>query len=424
MGDHYLLECPVCHERFGDAGQLTCPNGCPGLFRTVYASRQLKLRDEAGIFRFADWLPVKSIFPTRSGPVCYRSHGLAERIGHPRIWIGFTGWWPERGAFSRSGSFKELEAWPAVARFRDRSTGTILVVSAGNTGRAFAEVSARTGQPVAIVVPEQSAVRIWTSIEASGAFLVTVDGDYTDAIRFSDGLAASCSDLVPEGGARNVARRDGMGTVVLEAALTIGALPDIYVQAVGSGTGGIAAWEAGERLVADGRFGGNLPRLFLVQNDPFIPMVRAYGNRRREILPEDMPDATNAIRSVFADVLTNRAPPFGMPGGVFDALEATGGRMLSASVEEARSAGRLFQETEGIDPDPAAAVAVAGLISALQEGLIDPDESILLNITGGGYRRIPAEVGTVTKPVDLRVRKGVSFGEACRAIRERDGNHA
>jgi len=54
------------------------------------------------------------------------------------------------------------------------------------------------------------------------------------------------------GGARNIARRDGMGTTVLSAADCIGRIPDVYFQAVGSGTGAIAAHEANERLLEDG----------------------------------------------------------------------------------------------------------------------------------------------------------------------------
>ena len=78
--------------------------------------------------------------------------------------------------------------------------------------------------------------------------------------------------MVSEGGARNIARRDGMGTVMLDAALTIGKMPDHYFQAVGSGTGGISVWEAAIRLRADGRFGQKIPKLQLAQNLPFVPM--------------------------------------------------------------------------------------------------------------------------------------------------------
>src|SRR5690606_3047 len=194
--------------------------------------------------------------------------------------------------------------------------------------------------------------------------------------------------MVPRGAPRMVARRDGMGTVMLDGTLSAGRLPDYYFQAVGSGTGGIAAWEAAERLVADGRFGPRLPELHLSQNLPFVPMVRAWEAGRREIAPEeDMPDAEAAIARVYADVLTNRHPPWEVRGGVRDAFLASGGRMYAVGNEDARDAGRLFAETEEIDLDPAAAVAVASLARAVEEDLIDPGKHILLNVTGGGYQR-------------------------------------
>ena len=131
-----------------------------------------------------------------------------------------------------------------------------------------------------------------------------------------------------EGGAKNVARRDGMGTVMLDAAVTLGRIPDHYFQAVGSGTGAIAAWEGALRLIEDSRYGAWLPRLHLAQNKPFTPMVSAWQQGRRTIDPDlDMPDMSNAIHAVMSPVLTNRTPPYGIAGGLFDALQATDGCM-------------------------------------------------------------------------------------------------
>ena len=56
---------------------------------------------------------------------------------------------------------------------------------------------------------------------------------------------AGWDGFIAEGGAKNVARRDGMGTTVLSAVTTIGEIPDAYFQAVGSGTGAIAIFLAG-----------------------------------------------------------------------------------------------------------------------------------------------------------------------------------
>jgi cysteate synthase len=158
---------------------------------------------------------------------------------------------------------------------------------------------------------------------------------------------------------------------------------------VGSGTGAIAAWEAALRLIGDGSYGNRLPRLHLAQNEPFTPMVSAWAAHRREIIPAvDMPDAAESIKKVMSDVLTNRNPPYGIRGGLVDALEETQGSMYGITNAAGSKAEKLVRETVGIDPDPAAAIATAALVEAVEKDIIRPEDHILLNLTGGGYERI------------------------------------
>ena len=86
---------------------------------------------------------------------------------------------------------------------------------------------------------------------------VTGDADYSDAIRLGE-CAARLTGFFAEGGAKNVARRDGLGTVLLNVFEKLGGLPDYYFQAIGSGTGAISVHEMACRLTA-GR--GPFPRL-------------------------------------------------------------------------------------------------------------------------------------------------------------------
>ncbi|BBL67111.1 cysteate synthase [Methanoculleus chikugoensis] len=418
MREKYLIHCPGCGRSFPDHYTLDCPSGCDALLRTVYAERRLPLRSLPGVFRYKEWLPVEGHLRVDAGPVSYASEGLARELGLSHLTVTFSGYWPERGGRMETCSFKELEAQPTVLRLREKGAGVIQVSSAGNTGRAFCQASALTGAPVVVVVPASAADRLWTTVEPPNVCLITVDGDYSDSIAFGREVC-SIPGIVPEGGAKNVARRDGMGTVVLDGTLSAGRLPDSYFQAVGSGTGAIAAWEAAERLIADGRFGTRLPALHLSQNLPFVPMVRAWEAGRRDILPaEDMPDVEASISRVYADVLTNRHPPWGVRGGVYDALAASGGRVYAVGNDDARSAGRLFAETEEIDLDPAAAVAVASLLRAAEEGLVGPDERILLNVTGGGYARAAEDLDRYPVEPYLRVRAGEAFaGDVRDAVR-------
>ncbi|MDO9523600.1 MAG: cysteate synthase [Methanocorpusculum sp.] len=402
MGD-YVLRCLAGGELLEDHYTLACPNH-PGFVRAEYKASQLTVRENLpGIFRFSDWLPVHSFVPNKSRPVTFQNRKLCRELGLPNLWITFTGYYPERGCYVPTGSFKELEALPTIVRLNEAGGGTLVVASAGNTGRAFAQMSAEFGTPVVLVVPESSADKLWTAgcFDHSNIRLITVRGDYTDAIKTADKICEA-PGFFPEGGGKNIARRDGMGCVMLDAAVTIGKLPEYYFQAVGSGTGGIAAWEAAVRLIGDGRFGSAYPELHLSQNLPFVPMVRAWNAGRDHITEEDMPNAQASIAAVSAHVLTNRTPPYGIRGGVYDAMKACGGRMYTVENSDAASAAKIFAEAEnGIDIDPAAAVAFASLISAAEEGSIRKNATILLNITGGGYERVKkdceiAQIGVYT----------------------------
>ena len=389
MGD-YVLRCLAGGELLEDHYTLACPNH-PGFVRAEYTAAQLTVRKNLpGVFRFSDWLPVRGSVPTRSRPVTFQNRELCRELGLPNLWITFTGYYPECGCYVPTGSFKELEALPTIVRLKEAGGGTLVVASAGNTGRAFAQMSAEFGTHVVLVVPESSADKLWTAgyFDHSAIRLVTIRGDYTDAIKTADKICEA-PGYFPEGGGKNIARRDGMGCVMLDAAVTIGKLPEYYFQAVGSGTGGIAAWEAAARLIGDGRFGSVFPELHLSQNLPFVPMVRAWNAGRDHILDEDMPNAQASINAVSAHVLTNRTPPYGIRGGVYDAMRSCGGRMYAVENSDAAEAAKIFAEAEnGIDIDPAAAVAFASLISAAEEGSIRKNANILLNITGGGYQRV------------------------------------
>jgi cysteate synthase len=217
--------------------------------------------------------------------------------------------------------------------------------------------------------------------------LAVLDGgaDYADAIELGNGIAAT-EGFYPEGGARNAARRDGMGTALLAGVEACGAIPDHYFQAVGSGTGAIAAWEMNLRLQADGRFGGKKMRLHLSQNAPFTPMTDAWEAGLRD-LPSTS-DGRRLSHTIRARVLGNRNPPYSIAGGLYDALSDTRGFMYRVSNSEARSAGRLFEKLEGSDIDAAAEVACASLAKAVATGRIGRQDLVALNITGGGHRRL------------------------------------
>lgn len=385
----FAIECVQCGTLYYE-DRLTCLHDS-GLLRSRYSSSHLHLQDYRGMGRFQDWLPISGSLDTEAGPITYKSTGLARELGLTNLYIGFNGYWPERNARILTCSFKELEAHPTMQRLRELGHRKLVLASAGNTARAFSHAAVGTDIDVYIVVPGSGLEKMWLpEIPTDNIHFISMASncDYTDAIHMADRIAA-LPEMTPEGGARNVARRDGMGTVMLDGTVTMGRLPDHYFQAIGSGTGGIAAWEASMRLQGDGRFGDTLPRLHLSQNLPFAPMFSAWQNRRREIVEDlDMPYPKQQISQMYADVLSNRKPPYTVPGGVYDALLATNGNVYGIRNSEAVTSRKLFEELEGIDIVAPAAVGVASLIKAVESDCVGKDEHILLNITGGGYKRL------------------------------------
>jgi len=390
---------------------LDCSCGKGGFFRTVYQQKSFNPSSENTLWRFQEWLPVekpasvgslgneKQIFEGYPGKtVVYKSVYLGKELGLKNLFIAFNGYWPEKNAKIVTGTFKGLEAPPTIRRAIEKGLRRLLLATAGNTGRAFAEEAAHQAFEVIIVASKSAQERLWTTQEVKEENVKYIalekENDYTNAIKLGKRI---CSEIKieTEGGARNVARRDGMGTCLLEAVTEIGSLPHHYFQAIGSGTGGIAAWEAAMRLLEDGRFGQVLPKLHLAQNKEFAPIFNAWLERRPMITDTDLTLPVEKITELFAEVLANRTPPYSVNGGVFDALTATQGEMYAISKSKAIAMSKFFSSTEEIDIVPPAAIAVGALVEAVNNEKVAANDIILLNITGGGLLRLKEDYDLV-----------------------------
>ncbi|GAB1475055.1 cysteate synthase [Bacteroidota bacterium] len=397
MKTNYKLQNFTNGNIFEDTGWLLNDPEYNGssLIRAVYEKKSLEVGDDSlGIYKFADWLPVNRYLKNSSPTVTYKSKKLAALLNLPNLYISFSGYWPEIGAGMSTCSFKETEAYSVCARMFPGQEGVMVVASAGNTARAFAKVCSENNIPLLLVVPEDNLDALWfrETINDNVKLVCTPKGsDYFDAIDLSNKICSSPM-FFEEGGARNVARRDGMGTTVLSAATFIGKTPDYYFQAIGSGTGTIAAWEANLRLIEDGRFGSGKMVLLPSQNSPFTPMYDSWKAGRREIIFKDENEARENALKIEAKVLSNRRPPYSVPGGLYDALSDSSGDIETVTNSELKAACRLFEIEEGIDIHPAAGVALAGMIKSIESGKVDKESILMLNITGGGEMRLKSEI--------------------------------
>jgi len=404
----YKLACPVCGFLSEDDGFiLKCPREhSPALLGTRYTSRTLECDEEAaGMYRYRCWLPDANRLAHASRSVTYQSRQLSSILRLPNLWIAFSGYWPERGATLETATFKELEVCGVLSRIPVSGYRALVVASAGNTAAAFARACSENNLPCLIIVPASGmrklrfAHRLKPSVKI---ICITGRAGYPDAITLAKRVSEE-DGFVDEGGVKNVGRRDGMATAMLNAVETIGRLPDYYFQAIASGAGAIAAHEAGKRLVEDSRYGRTLPRLMLSQNRPFTPIHDAWKRGRREFDEISADAARTLSEKIVAAVLSNHQPPYSIHGGMFDVLRESQGEVFAVDNEEIIRAMQLFEKCEGIDIDPAAGVALAALARAATARQIDKKATILLHITGGGAHKRAAEKILFPAVADLEI---------------------
>jgi len=392
-------------RKFEDKGwTLSDPEGgAPALIRAEYENRKFTPRDDLdGIYRYAEWLPIRRTLKKSCAPVTYKSKGLAKYLGLENLYITFSGWCPRIGARMRTCSFKETEAYSVLARIAPDEKRTLVVQSAGNTARAFAQVCSDNRIPVVLCVPTDNLHDLWFAkkLDKCVKLVVVPHGcDYYDAIALGEKIAQDPRFYL-EGGAKNIARRDGMGTTLLSCVEKTGRIPDAYFQAVGSGTGAIAAWENAERLAKDGRFGENKMRVYVAQNDPFTLIYDSWKADSRQLLALSPEDGRHQAEIILAKVLSNRKPPYSLAGGLYDVLKQSHGDVYLADNNDIMYWMMQYRNLEGYELLPAACVAVAALSKAVQAGDVSKEELIMLNCTGGGTLSAMSK-GYVFKEPDL-----------------------
>ena len=401
----YKLETVSTGRVFDDPGWALADPECelPSLIRAVYDNSRFTPREDLkGLYRYAEWMPVRRTLKKSCAPVTYKSKALAKYLGLNNLYITFSGWNPKIGAKMSTCSFKETEAFSVCARMDRKEKRTLIVQSAGNTARAFSQVCSDNDIPVVICIPEDNKHDLWFRHKLNRCVKVVAvphGCDYYDAITLGDKLAKDPRYFL-EGGAKNIARRDGMGTTILSYVEKAGRLPDAYFQAVGSGTGAIAAWENAERLAADGRFGENNMRVYVSQNTPFTLLYDSWKAGSRQLADISPEQGRRQAEVILAKVLSNRKPPYSIAGGLFDVLERSHGDVFLASNDEIMYWLLQFRNLEGYDLLPAACVAVSSLAQAVRDHIVDKDEFIMLNCTGGGTLSAMAK-GFVLKEPDL-----------------------
>jgi threonine synthase len=136
---------------------------------------------------------------------------------------------------------------------------------------------------------------------------------------------------------------------------------------------------------------GELPRVYAAQAAGCAPVVRALDQGL------DHPEPVRPDTIAKSIAIGNPADGY----QVIQAVRGTGGTGAAVSDEQIVHAIRLLAETEGIFTEPAGGTTLAAAIQLIKSGAIPPDESIVVCVTGNGYKTAEVVADRLTAPVRL-----------------------
>ena len=329
----------------------------------------------------------RELLPVPDGPVRYPvpvggtpllpAPALRQALGTPRLWI-------KDETRSPTASNKDRATALVLEDGLRRGATTITTASTGNAAVSTAFGAAAAGLRAVIFVSIDCRPDKLALMTQAGAWVFQVREGYAAAVDLSRAAARTFGWLDRNTGA-NPITIEAKKTVAFEVWEQLGrVLPDVMVVPVGDGPTLVALDKGFAELVSCG-LAGRQPRLVGVQADRCQPLVRAWLEHSAG--PAELDPAGTA-----ADGIAVLRPAIG--DAVLDAVRRDGGGMVAVSEDMLRSAVTTVARRAGVSAEPAGAAALAGWETAVDQGLVDRSESVVLLVTGR-----ETAVGT---PVDPR----------------------
>ena len=392
------LRCKECKTTYPLDARYVCER-CFGPLEVAYASRadtdadELKRRIQAGphsIWRYADFLPLsappKGLLPAGWTPLL-RADRLAERLGLREVWI-------KNDAANPTHSFKDRVVAVALARARELGFETIACASTGNLANAVAAHAAAAGLESYVFIPSDLEEQKILATGVYGTHLVAVRGNYDDVNRL-------CTELSGEHDWAfvNINMRpyyaEGSKTLSFEIAEQLGfEIPDRIVCPIASGSLFTKLARGFEEWTEAGLLSGELPIMNGAQATGCSPVATAFEAGQ------------DVCRPVKPDTIA-KSLAIGNPADgpyALDLARRTGGSIDSVTDDELKLGIRLLAETTGIFTETAGGVTTAVLRKLADRGEIDPEERVVLYITGDGLKTLDAvspHVGAIQIDADV-----------------------
>jgi threonine synthase len=360
-GDLLEITYPSWKESKPDAARL----------KAIWRERRLSSTpvDLSGVWRFRDLLPTieteQQVITLREGNTpLYELSRCARAAGMPRLLAKHQGMNP-------TGSFKDAGMTVAATFARRAGFRWVACASTGNTSASMAAYAARGGLRSLVLVPEGKIS--WSKLSQAldyGAVTCQLRTDFDGCLRLLQQLVLRAP--VYQLNSINPFRLEGQKTLALELLEQLDWKAPDHIIVPGGNLGNSSA--IGKALVEIRDLGliSKLPKLSVIQAEGANALVRTLREASAKRLISVSPETrATAIR-------------IGNPASwkkAANVLEATSGACEQVSeIEIAQAKAEIG--AEGIGCEPASAVTLAGLKKLLKQGFVEPDETVVLVLTG------------------------------------------
>ena len=389
------LRCRECGREYPAEPIHVC-EFCFGPLEVVYdydeikrnISREKIEKGPKSLWRYVDLLPVEN--PTVGLTAGFTPLKKAEKLGEV---LGLKNLYIKDDSVNHPTlSFKDRVVSVALSKAKEFGFDTAACASTGNLANSVAAHSAQAGMNCFVFIRANLESQKIIGSLVFNPTVVAVEGNYDDVNRL-------CSEIANDLGWAfvNINIRpyyaEGSKTLAFEVAEQLGwKAPDVVVAPAASGSLYTKIWKGFNELKKVGLINEVRTRMYGAQAEGCSPIAQAWREGRDFIKPVK----PNTIAKSIA---------IGNPADGIYALQVareSNGAWETATDEEIIEGIKLLAETEGIFTETAGGTTIAVLKKYVEKGMISPEETVVVYITGNGYKTMEVLEGKLSTPVRIK----------------------
>jgi threonine synthase len=372
------LQCHLCHTPFPAEALYVCDR-CLGPLEPVYdysaihLTRELIASRPKNLWRYRELLPIagepRTGFHSGFTPLV-RCDRLADRLGLRELYI------KDDSVNHPTLSYKDRVVSVAATRALELGFKVLACASTGNLANSVAAHAARLGVECCVFIPDNLEAGKLLGSAIFNPTILAIAGTYDDVNRL-------CTQVADRHGWGfvNINLRsyyaEGAKTYGFEIVEQLGwRYPDHVVSPVAGGTLLPRIVRGFRELRTVGLVDGDLPRVHAAQAAGCAPVVNALEAGL------DHPEPVRPDTIAKSIAIGNPADGY----HVVQTVRETGGTGAAVTDQQLVHAIQLLAETEGIFTEPAGGTTLAAAIELVRRGVIAHDESVVVCVTGNGYK--------------------------------------